>query len=375
MREGGILSGDPMVVSFESSVAVPAQARAAVSHLIDGVPPARRSDVLLLVSELVSNSVIHGHPPEAANIEVTVTSQPGRVRVEVSDLGPGIDPGVSEFSTGWGLRLVELLSDRWGIGSPPGGRVWFEVDTATVAAVGDLDEAELFAALPDRAARDALFERYSGIARHLARRFVGRGEGVEDLEQVASIGLIKAMERFDTDHGATFSTFASATILGELKRHLRDRVWSVRVPRGLKEASLEVSRASSELGQQLGRTPNLADLAKATDMSEEDVIEALQAGEAFGAVSLDAPTGSDEEHPRLLDLLGGEDERLALAERWQVVAPALHALPERERRILYLRFYRGLTQSEIADLVGISQMHVSRLLAKSLDGLRRAVEQ
>ena len=327
-----------MVASFESSVAVPAQARAAVSQLIDGVPPARRTDVLLLVSELVSNSVIHGHPSEAANIEVTVTSQPGRVRVEVSDLGPGIEPDVSEFSTGWGLRLVELLSDRWGIESPPGGRVWFEVDTATVAAVGDLDEAGLFAALPDRAARDVLFERYSGIARHLARRFVGRGEGIEDLEQVASIGLIKAMERFDTDHGATFSTFASATILGELKRHLRDRVWSVRVPRGLKEASLEVSRASSELGQQLGRTPTLADLAKATDMSEEDVIEALQAGEAFGAVSLDAPTGSDEEHPRLLDLLGGEDERLALAERWQAVAPALQALPERERRILYLRF-------------------------------------
>jgi RNA polymerase sigma-B factor len=363
-----------MVVSFESSLAVPAQARVAVSQLIDGVPTARRADVLLLVSELVSNSVIHGHPPDAAEIEVTVSNQPGRVRVEVSDLGPGIEPDVSEFSTGWGLRLVELLSDRWGIGEPPGGRVWFEVDTDTVPSVEDLDEEELFAALPDRGARDVLFDRYAGIARHLARRFAGRGESVEDLEQVASIGLIKAMERFDTGHGATFSTFASATILGELKRHLRDRVWSVRVPRGLKEASLEVSRASSELGQRLGRTPTLADIAAATDMSEEDVIEALQAGDAFGAVSLDAPTGSDEERPSMIDLLGGEDQALALAEQWQVVAQELGALPERERRILFLRFYRGLTQSEIAEQVGISQMHVSRLLTKSLDALRRAVE-
>ncbi len=344
-----------------------------MSQLIDGVPPARRTDVLLLVSELVSNSIIHAD--EGADIEVAVTSRPGRVRVEVSDEGPGIDPHMAESATGWGLRLVELLSDSWGIGRPPGGRVWFEVDTALVVPVGDVVEAELFAALPDRGARDVLFDRYSGIARHLARRFAGRGESIEDLEQVASIGLIKAMERFDTGHGATFSTFASATILGELKRHLRDRVWSVRVPRGLKEASLEVSRASSELGQRLGRTPTLADIAEATDMTEEDVIEALQAGDAFGAVSLNAPTGSDEEHPSLIDLLGGEDEALAIAEQWQVVAPALGALPERERRILYLRFYRGLTQSEIADLVGISQMHVSRLLAKSLDGLRRAVEQ
>ncbi len=279
-------------------------------------------------------------------------------------------------STGWGLRLVDLLSDRWGIEDAPGGRVWFEVDTALdVAPVGDVDEAELFAALPDRAARDALFDRYSGIARHLARRFAGRGEAVEDLEQVASIGLIKAMERFDTEHGATFSTFASATILGELKRHLRDRVWSVRVPRGLKEASLEVSRASSELGQRLGRTPTLSDIAQATDMTEEDVIEALQAGDAFGAMSLDAPTGGDDERPSMLDQLGEEDKSLLLAERWQEVAPALSALPERERRILFLRFYRGLTQSEIAAQVGISQMHVSRLLAKSLDALRSAVER
>ena len=330
--------------------------------------------MLLLVSELVSNSVIHGRPLETANIEVAVTNRPGRIRVEVSDLGPGIDSEAARVSTGWGLRLVDLLSDRWGIEAPPGGRVWFEVTTALDVPIGDMEESELFAALPDRAARDALFDRYAGIARHLARRFAGRGEAVEDLEQVASIGLIKAMERFDTEYGATFSTFASATILGELKRHLRDRVWSVRVPRGLKEASLEVSRASSELGQRLGRTPTLSDIAQATDMTEEDVIEALQVGDAFGAMSLDAPTGADDERPSMLDQLGEEDKGMLLAERWHEVAPALSALPERERRILFLRFYRGLTQSEIAAQVGISQMHVSRLLAKSLDALRIAVE-
>ena len=346
-----------------------------MSQHITGVPAARRTDVLLLVSELVSNSVIHGRPSGPADIEVAVTSRPGRVRVEVSDLGPGIDPDVTESATGWGLRLVELLSDRWGIEGPPGGRVWFEIDAGPLTPVSDWEEAELFGALPDRAARDALFGRYAGIARHLARRFAGRGESIEDLEQVASIGLIKAMERFDTEHGATFSTFASATILGELKRHLRDRVWSVRVPRGLKEASLEVSRASSEVGQRLGRTPTVSDLAAATDMTEEDVIEALQAGDAFGAVSLDAPTGGDEERPSLLDQLGGEDADLALAERWQEVAPALSALPERERRILYFRFFRGFTQSEIAAQVGISQMHVSRLLDRSLDALRNSLER
>ena len=346
-----------------------------MSQHITGFPAARRTDVLLLVSELVSNSVIHGRQSGPADIEVAVISRPGRVRVEVSDLGPGIDPDVAESATGWGLRLVELLSDRWGIEGPPGGRVWFEIDAGPLTPVSDWEEAELFGALPDRAARDALFGRYAGIARHLARRFAGRGESIEDLEQVASIGLIKAMERFDTEHGATFSTFASATILGELKRHLRDRVWSVRVPRGLKEASLEVSRASSEVGQRLGRTPTVSDLAAATDMTEEDVIEALQAGDAFGAVSLDAPAGGDEERPSLLDQLGGEDADLALAERWQEVAPALSALPERERRILYFRFFRGFTQSEIAAQVGISQMHVSRLLDRSLDALRNSLER
>ena len=156
-----------------------------------------------------------------------MTSRPGGIRVEVSDLGPGIDADVAEVSTGWGLRLVELLSDRWGIEDAAGGKVWFEVDTqSSPRSVMWTRQSSLKPPQMGGGARP--FRPLFGIARHLARRFAGRGEAVEDLEQVASIGFIKAMERFDTEHGATFSMFASATILGELKRTRAYRVWSVR---------------------------------------------------------------------------------------------------------------------------------------------------
>jgi RNA polymerase sigma-B factor len=228
--------------------------------------------------------------------------------------------------------------------------------------------AELFARLPDPAARDALAERFLPLAEHLARRFSGRGQHADDLVQVASLGLVKAIDRFDMDRGVRFSTYATATIVGELKRHFRDRGWGVRVPRSVQEATMQVNRAMSELWQELGRAPTVADLVERTDLSEESVLEALDASRAYTSSSLDEPVG--EEGTVAGDLIGGVDERYEVSDEWLAMAPKLRLLSERERRILYLRFFQDMTQTEIAEDVGISQMHVSRLLSQSLERLR-----
>ncbi|HEX9824127.1 MAG TPA: SigB/SigF/SigG family RNA polymerase sigma factor [Actinomycetota bacterium] len=239
----------------------------------------------------------------------------------------------------------------------------------------DLERSdELFARLPhDPSARDELVEHYRPLADYLARRFMGRGEAVEDLSQVASIGLLKAIDRFDTERGVKFSTYATATIVGELKRHLRDKGWAVRVPRRLQEASLKVSRALTDLSQQHGRSPTVAEIAERTGLSQEEVLEGMETSSAYSASSLDAPV--DEEGTTHLQRLGSEDESLAMVETWMSVAPAVHDLATRERQILYLRFFRGLTQTQIANEVGISQMHVSRLLTRTLRRLRETVNE
>jgi RNA polymerase sigma-B factor len=368
---------DPIVVEVPVSTTAPARARAGVSRLLVGAPPDRRLDVMLLVTELVTNSVRHGGLGDTDEIRVDVWPSAAAIRVAVVDEGSGFsDPDRMEEATGWGLRLVDRVADRWGFDSGARTTVWFEIDLADDLPTTTVDEpdAALFVRMgTDRAARDVLFERHRRIASHLARRFTGRGEDLQDLEQVASMGLLKALERFDTGHGAAFSTYASATILGELKRHLRDKAWSVRVPRGLKEASLEVSRVAGELTQKLGRVPSVADLAKESGLDEEQVLEALQAGDSFTSVSINAPAG-DDDSLQMLDRLGAEDPGLGLAERWQPVAAVIGKLPERERRILYLRFYEDMTQSEIAAVIGISQMHVSRLLSGALALLRSLTE-
>lgn len=233
---------------------------------------------------------------------------------------------------------------------------------------------ELFGQLPtDPSARGELVELYRPLADYLARRFMGRGESIEDLSQVAAIGLLKAIDRFDTERGVKFSTYATATVVGELKRHLRDKGWAVRVPRRLQEASLKVSRALSELSQQHGRSPTVAEISKRTGLSQEEVLEGMEATTAYSATSLDAPM--DEEGTTHLQRLGGEDESLAMVETWMSVAPAIRDLAPREREILYLRFFRGLTQTQIATEVDISQMHVSRLLTRTLRRLREAVNE
>ena len=194
---------------------------------------------------------------------------------------------------------------------------------------------------------------------------------MEDLEQVAAMALVKAVDRFDPERGVRFATFASVTIVGELKRHFRDTGWAVRVPRRLQELSLRVTAIVRELSQELGRSPTVAEIAGRAGVAEDDVLEAMDAAEAYSTSSLDAPApGDDEGGPRSDP--GEDDDSYELIEAWVTVADELRALPARERRILYLRFMRDMSQSEIAADIGISQMHVSRLLSKTLARLREA---
>lgn len=233
---------------------------------------------------------------------------------------------------------------------------------------------ELFSRLSDDpSAREQLVKMHYPLAEYLARGFRGRGEPVDDLIQVASIGLIKAIDRFEPERGVKFSTYATATIVGEIKRHFRDKGWALRVPRRLQEIAMQVSRVLSDLSQDLGRSPNVKEIAEAAGLSQEEVLEGMDAAYAYSAVSLDAPSGDDEAGPSALRKLGAEDESIVLLEGWASVTPALHTLPSRERRILYLRFFRGLTQTQIAAELGISQMHVSRLLSRTLRTLREEV--
>jgi RNA polymerase sigma-B factor len=219
----------------------------------------------------------------------------------------------------------------------------------------------------DRRARDQLAEEMLPLARALAGRYAGRGEPLDDLLQAGSIGLVKAVDRFDPSRGLEFSTYASPTILGEIRRHFRDRTWAVHVHRRLQEVTAEITRLVGTLTQELNRAPSVAELADRSGRTEEEVLEALDCAAAYTADSLDAPTAEDH---TLGDRLGGDDQALVDVELHESLGPALAALPERERRILQLRFYGNQTQSQIAAQLGISQMHVSRLLARTLVRLR-----
>ena len=224
----------------------------------------------------------------------------------------------------------------------------------------------------DPEVRARLVTAHLGLAHQLARRYVNRGEPYEDLVQVASLGIVKSVDRFDPDRGIEFTTFATRTVIGELKRHFRDKGWAVRAPRRVQELYLELGKAAEALSQQLGRSPTLRELAATTDSTEEAVLEALEAGQAYHTSSIDA-TGRNEE--TIASHLGGEDASLGTVEDRELLAPAIAALAPREQLILQLRFAYGLTQSEIAARVGISQMHVSRLLAASLKRLRSSVAE
>jgi RNA polymerase sigma-B factor len=230
-----------------------------------------------------------------------------------------------------------------------------------------------FARERDASLRDELVAAHLGLAEYLARRFANRGEPLDDLVQVASLGLIKAVDRFDPERGVEFSTYATHTIVGELKRHFRDKGWAIRAPRRMQELYLQLGKVVGTLSQELGHSPTIAELAAEVEVSEEEVLEALEAGQAYRSASLDAPVGN-EEGETLGAHLGEEDVSLADVESRATLSPLLAQLPPRERLILHLRFFEGLTQSEIATRLNISQMHVSRLLARSVSELRSAAE-
>jgi RNA polymerase sigma-B factor len=217
--------------------------------------------------------------------------------------------------------------------------------------------------------REEAIEAWLPLARHLAMRYSGRGEPTDDLVQTATVGLIKAVDKFDPERGVDFAGYAIPTIIGEIKRHFRDRTWSVRVPRRLQELRLAITEANATLTHSLGRSPTVPDVATYLGVSEEDVLEGLEGARAYNAASLSTPISADGT-TSLGDTLGGEDDQFELAETRVALGPALATLDEREQKILTLRFYGNLTQSQIADRVGISQMHVSRLLARALTKLR-----
>jgi RNA polymerase sigma-B factor len=240
---------------------------------------------------------------------------------------------------------------------------------------GRVDEAtaqELFERLADDpAAKESIVVLFQPLTEYLARKFAGRGEALDDLIQVANLGLLGAIDRFDPSREVQFSTYAAATIVGELKRHFRDKGWTIRVPRRLQELGLRINRLLPTISQELGRAPTIAELATRLEVDEEEVVDAMEAAQAYSTTSLDAPI--NEDGGTAMDALGELDPSMERLDEWESIAPAIRDLPARERRVLYLRFFSGLTQSEIAEEIGVSQMHVSRILAQTLRELRGSI--
>ena len=247
-----------------------------------------------------------------------------------------------------------------------------------MTAVAGAPEAELrrkfeiYHRTRDEAVRQELVEAYLGLARAMARRFSHRGESLDDLVQIAYVGLLSAIERFDPGREVEFTTFAIPTIRGEIKRYFRDQGWALHVPRRVKQLHVALNESVGSLTQRLGRSPTVPELAREIGVSEEEVLEVLEAGWSYRAASIDDNRGGDDDNDLSpASTLGSLDARLATLEDRLTVSPLLRALPARERVILHLRFFAGKTQSQIAEELGISQVHVSRLLSRSLDRLRR----
>jgi RNA polymerase sigma-B factor len=224
----------------------------------------------------------------------------------------------------------------------------------------------------DPAARDALIERFLPLARQLARRYQRAEEPLDDLIQVASLGLVKAIDRFDADRQVAFSSYAVPTILGEIKRHFRDRTWSVRVPRDLQELSLKVDRTVVAMAKELQRSPTVTELAEKLEATEEQILEAMEASGAYRATSLSAPRGGEDQGETLADTVGTEEHGYDVAENRATLDRLLQTVTPREREVLRLRFEEDLTQAEIGERIGVSQMQVSRLIRQSVARLRAA---
>ncbi|HEX6458868.1 MAG TPA: SigB/SigF/SigG family RNA polymerase sigma factor [Thermoleophilaceae bacterium] len=221
----------------------------------------------------------------------------------------------------------------------------------------------------DRSARELLVQRHLPLVRALARRYAGRGEALEDIEQVGAIGLLKAIDRYELSREVALTTYATPNVVGEIKRHFRDKGWAIRIPRGLQELNSKMSATIERLTAKLGHSPSIAEIAQELQTTPEQVLEAMEAGSAYAPVSLSAgPTAEGELDP--METIGSEDLNFERSEQRASLEPALEMLPEREREILRMRFEDGLTQTQIAEQVGVSQMHVSRLIRKSLARMR-----
>ncbi len=236
---------------------------------------------------------------------------------------------------------------------------------AELTTVGDTSDA--------KAVRDQVIELHLPLVKYCARRFANRGEPLDDLVQVGTIGLIKAVDRFDTERGVEFSTYATPTIIGEIKRHFRDKGWAIRVPRRLQELRMSIATATGDLSQKLGRSPTAREIAEELGVSVEDVLEGIESANAYATMSLDAGPGG-EDSSSWWDTLGDDDAALENVEIRESLRPLIERLPPREQRILVLRFFRQQTQSQIAAEIGVSQMHVSRLLTRTLEKLRGSME-
>jgi RNA polymerase sigma-B factor len=246
--------------------------------------------------------------------------------------------------------------------------------TESSAALATLPDRELLKRYhkhSDTTAREALVQRHLPLVRSLARRYAGRGEALEDIEQVGSIGLLKAIDRFDMEREVSLTTYATPNIVGEIKRHFRDKGWAIRVPRGLQELSAKMSSTVERLTIKLERSPTIAEIAAELESTPEQILEAMEAGSAYSTISLSSgPGGDDDDSFDPMESIGVEDAGYERTEQRAALEPALQILPGREREILRMRFEEGLTQTQIAERIGISQMHVSRLIRKSLARMR-----
>jgi RNA polymerase sigma-B factor len=238
----------------------------------------------------------------------------------------------------------------------------------------EFHDEELSQAVRD-GARDSLVQLHLPLVEHCARRFRNRGEPLEDLVQVGTIGLIKSVDRFDAERGVEFSTYATPTIIGEIKRYFRDKGWAIRVPRRLQELRMQIGSATAQLTQDLGRSPTASELAAHLDVSVEEVVEGIESSNAYSTLSLDATDDSEDGAASMLDALGEEDVNLEHVEIRESIRPLLEGLAAREKKILLLRFFKNMTQSQIAEEIGVSQMHVSRLLNRTLEQLRSSLQQ
>lgn len=360
---------DTTDLRLEAAPASAARARAFLREhaTLDGM---RHAEADLLVTELIGNAIEHSPDSDEIVIDVRQDGERG-LMVSVSHTYPG---PLGDIEEGVGFMLVERLSRSWGH-DHDGEKltVWFVLRTPGTTTIPDeVSDDDLFSRMGEDPAAysDELVRRHGDLTAAIARRYRGKGVDEDDLLQVANMALLKAIQRYDPSIGS-IRPYAAATISGELKRLLRDKGWSVRVPRSLQERSLEVAKTSEQLAQKLNRPPEVHEIAAQLDLSEEEVLEAMDARHAYASSSIDKPAESTG--VTLLERLENDDTSLALADDRLVVEEAMKDLPERQQRILDLRFNEDMTQTEIAEVLGISQMHVSRLLASALKKLENTI--